>query len=161
MTVKRLALFAASARHLIRSIGLTAALAMALVQPAFSEETVDLVIDFAKILQLKEPIATLIIGNPGIADATIQDDQTIVLTGKAAGMTNLIAINDDGEELANVLVRVASNVRRLTTVFYGSKRQTLSCAPTCEQVISVGDDNEKFETAKTQIESRQAFSGSR
>ena len=160
MTVKRLALFAASARHLIRSIGLTAALAMALVQPAFSEETVDLVIDFAKILQLNEPIATLIIGNPGIADATIQDDRTIVLTGRAAGMTNLIAMDDDGKEIANVLVRVASNVRQLTTVFYGSKRQTLSCAPTCEQVISVGDDDEKFQTAKTQIESRQAFSES-
>ena len=160
MTAQHLAHFADSARRLIRSIGLTVALATALVQPAFSEETVDLVIDFAKILQLNEPIATLIIGNPGIADATIQDDQTIVLTGKAAGMTNLIAMNDDGKELANVLVRVASNVRRLTTVFYGSKRQTLSCAPTCEQVISVGDDDEKFKTAKTQIESRQAFSGS-
>lgn len=160
MTAKRPALFAASARRLIRSIGLTAALAVALVQPAFSEDTVDLVIDFAKVLQLSEPVSTIIIGNPGIADATVQDDQTIVLTGKAAGMTNLIAMNGDGEELANVVVRVASNVRRLTTVFYGSKRQTFSCAPTCEHVISVGDDAEKFETAKTQIESRQAFSGS-
>ena len=160
MTAKRHALFAASARRLIKSIGLAAALAMALVQPAFSEETVDLVIDFAKILKLNEPISTLIIGNPGIADATIQDDQTIILTGKAAGMTNLIIINEDGEELSNMLVRVASNVRRLTTVFYGSKRQTFSCAPTCEQVISVGDDDEKFTTAKSQIESRQEFSGS-
>jgi len=160
MTAKHLAFFAASARRLIGSIGLVAALAAAPVQPAFSEEAVDLVIDFAKIMQLKEPISTLIIGNPGIADATIQDERTIVLTGKAAGMTNLIVMNDDGEELANMLVRVASNVRRLTTVFYGSKRQTLSCAPTCEQVISVGDDSEKFETAKTQIEGRQSFSGS-
>ncbi len=160
MTAKRLADFADSARHLIRSIGLTLALATALVQPAFSEETLDLVIDFAKVLQLSEPISTLIIGNPGIADATIQDDQTIVLTGKAAGMTNLIALNSEGEEIANMLVRVASNVRRLTTVFYGTKRQTLSCAPTCEQVISVGDDKERFETAKSQIEGRQAFSGS-
>ena len=159
MTAKRPALFAASARRLIKSIGLTAALAMALVQPAFSEEAVDLVIDFAKVLKLNEPISTLIIGNPGIADATIQDDQTIVMTGKAAGMTNLIAINDDGVEIANMLVRVASNFRRLTTVFYGSKRQTLSCSPTCEQVISVGDDDEKFQTAKKQIESRQKFSG--
>ncbi len=166
MTAKRLAFFAAYARRLISLIGLTAAMAMALVQPAFSEhfdrsgDTVDLVIDFAKILHLNGPISTLIIGNPGIADATVEDDQTIILTGKAAGMTNLIAINSDGEELANVLVRVASNVRRLTTVFYGSKRQTFSCAPTCEQVISVGDDAEKFDIARQQIKSRQAFSGS-
>lgn len=160
MTAQHFAFLVDSARRLIRSIGLAVAMAIALVQPAFSEETLDLVIDFAKILQLNEPIATIIIGNPGIANATIQDDQTIILTGKAAGMTNLIVLNDNGDELANVLVRVASNVRRLTTVFYGSKRQTFSCAPTCEQVISVGDDKEKFETAKTQIESRQEFSGS-
>ena len=60
MTAKRLALFAASARRLISLIGLTAAMAMALVQPAFSEETVDLVIDFAKVLELDKPISTLI-----------------------------------------------------------------------------------------------------
>ncbi|TDI59473.1 MAG: hypothetical protein E2O93_01280 [Alphaproteobacteria bacterium] len=160
MTANRFALFAASFRRLVRSIGVTTALAAALVQPTFAEETLDLVIDFAKVLKLSEPISTLIIGNPGIADATIQDDQTIILTGKAAGMTNLIALDSEGEEIANMLVRVASNVRRLTTVFYGTKRQTLSCAPTCEQVISVGDDKERFETAKSQIESRQAFSGS-
>jgi Flp pilus assembly secretin CpaC len=160
MTAKRFAHFADSARRLVRSIGIALALATALVQPAFSEETVDLVIDFAKILKLDKPISTLIIGNPGIADAAIQDSQTIILTGKAAGMTNLIAIDENGEEMANLLVRVASNVRRLTTVFYGTKRQTLSCAPTCEQVISVGDDKERFETARTQIESRQQFSGS-
>lgn len=160
MTANRLALFADSARRLVGSIGLALALTTALVQPAFSEETVDLVIDFAKILKLDEPISTLIIGNPGIADAAIQDGQTIILTGKAAGMTNLIAINENGDEIANLLLRVASNVRRLTTVFYGTKRQTLSCAPTCEQVISVGDDKDKFETARSQIESRQKFSGS-
>ena len=160
MTAKRFAHFADSARRLVRSIGLALTLATALVQPAFSEETVDLVIDFAKILKLGEPISTLIIGNPGIADAAIQDGQTIILTGKAAGMTNLIAINENGEEMANLLLRVASNVRRLTTVFYGTKRQTLSCAPTCEQVISVGDEQVRFETAKSQIESRQQFSGS-
>ena len=160
MTAKRLALFAASAHRLISLIGLTAAMAMALVQPAFSEETVDLVIDFATILELDEPISTLIIGNPGIANVTIEDHQTIVLTGKAAGMTNLIALDEDGEEIINALVRVTSNVRRLTTVFYGSKRQTLSCAPTCEQVISVGDDSDKFDTARRQIINRQIFSGS-
>ncbi len=160
MTAKRRALFAASTRRLISLIGLTAAMAMALVQPVFSEETVDLVIDFAKVLELDKPISTLIVGNPGIANVTIEDHQTIVLTGKAAGMTNLIALDEDGEELINALVRVTSNVRRLTTVFYGSKRQTLSCAPTCEQVISVGDDSEIFEIARKQIINRQIFSGS-
>ena len=42
----------------------------------------------------------------------------------------------------NSIVRVSSDIRQLTTVFYGAQRQTFSCAPVCEQVISVGDDND-------------------
>ncbi|HWT30958.1 MAG TPA: pilus assembly protein N-terminal domain-containing protein [Propylenella sp.] len=119
--------------------------------------SLDLTIDFATILKLERPAATLIIGNPGIADASVQDEKTVILTGKTAGSTNLIVLDDKGEEVANLTVRVSSDIRQLTTVFYGSKRQTFSCAPTCEQVISVGDNPDAFETAKTQIENRTLF----
>ena len=101
-------------------------------------------IDFAKILRLDRQAATIVIGNPGIADATVEDEKTIVLTGKAAGTTNLIVLDEEGEEIVNAQVRVSSNVQQLTTVFYGGERQTFSCAPTCEQVILVGDDPGRF-----------------
>ncbi|WP_161141026.1 pilus assembly protein N-terminal domain-containing protein [Propylenella binzhouense] len=124
-------------------------------------DTIDVTIDFAKILKLDKPAATLVIGNPGIADATVGDDKTVVLTGKAAGTTNLIILDDKGQEIANEIVRVSSDVRQLTTVFYGSKRQSFSCSPQCEQVISVGDEKEAFDRAKAQIQGRQEFSGAR
>ena len=54
-------------------------------------------------------------------------------------------------------MRVSSDIRQLTTVFYGSTRQTFSCAPVCEQVISVGDNKDKFETATAQIKTRKDF----
>ena len=119
--------------------------------------SLDLTIDFATILELDRPAATLIIGNPGIADASVQDEQTVILTGKTAGSTNLIVLDQNGEEVANLTVRVSSDIRQLTTVFYGSRRQTFSCAPTCEQVISVGDSPEAFEAAKAQIQNRTQF----
>ena len=119
---------------------------------------VDLTIDFAKIMTLERPAETIVIGNPGIADATVEDDRTIVLTGKTAGATNLIVLDAEGKEIVNVVVRVSSDVRQLTTVFYGSQRQTYSCAPTCEQVISVGDSPDRFKTAKQQIDNRLEFS---
>lgn len=125
---------------------------------ALAAETIDITIDFAKILKLERPAETIVIGNPGIADASVGDDTTIVLTGKAAGTTNMIILDANGEELANAIVQVSSDVRQLTTVFYGSKRQTFSCAPHCEQVISVGDEKEIFENARTQIQGRQEFS---
>ena len=54
-------------------------------------------------------------------------------------------------------VRVSSNVQQLTTIFYGGERQTFSCAPTCEQVISVGDEPTAFTNATSQIQTRQQF----
>ena len=70
-----------------------------------------------------------------------------MLTGKAAGTTNLIVLDENGAEIMNSMLRVSSDIRQLTTVFYGGERQTFSCAPVCEQVISVGDDPTTFENA--------------
>lgn len=120
-------------------------------------EPIDVTIDFAKLMKLTQPAHTVIIGNPGIADATVGDDRTLVLTGKTAGTTNLIVLDQSGGEVMNVVVRVSSDIRQLTTVFYGASRQTFSCAPVCEQVISVGDNKDKFETATSQITTRKDF----
>lgn len=123
-----------------------------------ANEPIDVTIDFAKIVKLPGPAHTIIVGNPGIADASVDDEQTLVLTGKTAGTTNLIVLDAEGSEVVNSVVRVSSDIRQLTTIFYGVTRQTFSCAPVCEQVISVGDDRERFETATSQIQVRRDFS---
>jgi Flp pilus assembly secretin CpaC len=125
--------------------------------PTMADDAIDVTIDFAKMLKIDRPAHTVVVGNPGIADASVSDDETLVLTGKTAGTTNLIVLDVDGEEILNAIVRVSSDSRQLTTVFYGAQRQTFSCAPVCEQVISVGDDPTKFENATTQIQTRQQF----
>jgi Flp pilus assembly secretin CpaC len=142
----------------IRTGACIVALALAsAVGPARAADLIDLTIDFAHVLKLDRPAESLVIGNPGIADATVQDETTIVLTGKAAGTTNLIVLDEKGAEIANSRIRVSSNTQQLTTVFYGGERQTFSCAPTCEQVISVGDSADSFTQATTQIQTRSAF----
>ncbi len=150
-----------SARRFVAAASLALFVALPAQQAAALDDTIEVKIDFAKIVKLERSAGTIVIGNPGIADAAVQDDQTLVLTGKSAGSTNMIVLDSEGSEIANTTIRVSSNVRRLTTVFYGSKRQTLSCAPTCEQVVSVGDAQELFESARTQIEGRQQFSSAK
>jgi Flp pilus assembly secretin CpaC len=125
---------------------------------AAAEDPVDVTIDFAKVLKLSHPAHTIVVGNPGIADASLGDEQTLVLTGKTAGTTNLIVLDEKGAEILNTMVRVSSDIRQLTTVFYGAHRQTFSCAPVCELVISVGDDPQTFTNATTQIQGRKDFS---
>lgn len=121
-------------------------------------DVIDVTIDFAKVVRLDRPAATIVIGNPGIADANVDNEQTLILTGKTAGTTNIIVLDTEGTELVNSTLRVSSDIHELTTVFFGADRQTFSCAPVCEQVISVGDEKQRFENATSQIQSRQELS---
>jgi len=95
-------------------------------------------LDFAKVLTLSGPAQTIIIGNPDIIDATISDERSVVLTGKAAGATNLIALGEGGREIANLVVRVSSGNRQLTTIYHATEPQTYSCIGPCTPVPPVG-----------------------
>jgi Flp pilus assembly secretin CpaC len=130
----------------------------AIGEAAAASEPIDVTIDFAKVMKLGQPAHTIVVGNPGIADASIGDEQTLVLTGKTAGTTNLIVLDESGGEILNSVIRVSSDIRQLTTVFYGAQRQTFSCAPVCELVVSVGDNPTTFNNATTQIQGRKDFS---
>ena len=119
-------------------------------------ETIRVTIDFAKIIKLDQPASTVIVGNSGIVEAAIDDDKTMILTGQAPGSTNIIVMDVDGNEVANVRVVVATDTRELTTVYQGVDRQSYSCQPRCEAVAVIGDDQDAFVSALTQIFGRQS-----
>lgn len=97
-------------------------------------------VNMARILRISAPAATVIIGNPGIADVTIQDPQTLVLTGKSYGQTNMIVLDDSGNPIADTLVNVVQAQADLVTVYLGTARITLACSPVCQPTIMLGDD---------------------
>ncbi|AFL51593.1 hypothetical protein ABIE78_002570 [Sinorhizobium fredii] len=104
-----------------------------------TEGVVKVVVDFARPLILTRPASTVIIGNPAIAQATLSDDKTVILTGKTPGSTNLIVMDADGAEVANIILDVVAAGGRLITVDGGSGRSTYSCTERCDPVQS-GDE---------------------
>lgn len=98
-------------------------------------------VNMARVLRISAPAATVIVGNPGIADVTIQDPMTLILTGKSYGQTNLIVLDSRGEPIADTLVEVVQMQAGVMTVYQGQARTTLACAPTCQPVVMMGDDN--------------------
>jgi len=96
--------------------------------------------NMARILRISAPASTVIIGNPAVADVTIQDPQTLVLTGKSFGQTNLIVLDARGEPIADTLIEVVQEQAGLVTVYMGNQRTSMSCAPVCQPVIMLGDD---------------------
>lgn len=96
--------------------------------------------NMARVLRIDAPAATVIVGNPAVADVTIQDPQTLVLTGKSFGRTNLIILDAAGEPIADTLVEVTQLQSDTLTVFQGDQRTSLACAPQCQPTIALGDD---------------------
>jgi Flp pilus assembly secretin CpaC len=106
-----------------------------------NSEPISVKVNMARILKINAPAATVIIGNPGVADVTIQDPQTLILTGKSYGETNLIILDNRGSAIADTMVSVVQpQGADSVTVYLGQARTTLSCEPICQPTVMLGDD---------------------
>ena len=115
--------------------------------------------DQARIIKLDNPAASVVVGNPFIADITFENDQTVLVFGKGAGVTNLIFMNDAGEAVANYTVSVVGAPGNMVTFSRGASQRTLGCAGRrCDAMLMIGDDAEYFNIVRTQIEDKSALS---
>ena len=139
-----------------RRVRLPAVLALALcaAAPAFAD-SISVNVDEARIMRLPEGVATVVIGNPLIADATLQSGGILVLTGKGFGATNLLALDRTGRVVTNKTVEVVgAKGADLVVVYRGMERESYSCAPVCERRITLGDSPAYFNNALSQSGTR-------
>jgi len=125
---------------------------------ALALETVVVNLDQAKMIRLPERTATIVIGNPLIADASLQAGGMVVLTGKGYGATSFVALDRSGAVLMerNLLVQGPPQ-QEIVIVYRGIERETWSCTPKCEPRITPGDTANFFNTAITQTVTRSAL----
>jgi hypothetical protein len=126
---------------------------------AGAAEVIDVELDQATIVRLPERVATLVIGNPLIADASIQPGGLMVLTGKGYGSTNLVALDRTGAVLMNRSILVTGAKDHVVVVYRGVGRESYSCAPDCERRITLGDSPEFFDASLNQSGSRSSRAG--
>ena len=93
---------------------------------------IEVVMNQAKILKLARPADTIVIGNPLIADASVQDSTTVVLTGKGFGVTNLVILDEKGAPIVDEQVTVSRSTASSVRIYRRSIVQTMSCTPNCE-----------------------------
>ena len=109
--------------------------------------TIAVNVDQAKLVRLPTRVATIVVGNPLIADVTLQNGGIIVVTGKGYGATNFIAMDRGGEVLVDRTIQVEGPTDRLVTVYRGVERETYSCMPVCERRVTLGDEDKYFASA--------------
>ncbi len=128
--------------------------ALVLAAPA-QADTVNVSVDEARIMKMPERVATIIIGNPLIADATLQSGGVLVLTGKGFGSTNMLALDRAGKVVMDTQIQVIGpGSRDLVVVYRGVERESYSCAPECERRLTLGDSAPYFGSILSQSGSR-------
>src|SRR5215472_13690516 len=134
-------------RHRVRICLLAVTAVLAAPEAGLAEPTPDTIavnVDQAKLVRLPAKVATIVVGNPLIADVTLQPGGMVVVTGKGYGATNFIALDRGGEVLVDRQIQVEGPTDRLVTVYRGIERESYSCMPTCQRRVTLGDSDAFF-----------------
>jgi Flp pilus assembly secretin CpaC len=131
-------------------------LTMATTKRARAADTLTVHVDQATITKVPENATTLVIGNPLIADISIQPGGLLVVTGKGFGTTNFMALDRSGAVLSERNIQVVGPEDQVVYVYRGVNRETLSCTPDCEARITLGDSQAFFDQTLAQSANRTA-----
>jgi hypothetical protein len=145
----------------VRRTAQFAAMLIVAVSSAAGAETIVVTMDQAKLTGVPPRTATLVVGNPLIADVTVQaGGNVMVVTGKGYGVTNVIALDPTGRKLNEKLVRVQGPAESVV-VYRGTTRESYICRPDCERRITLGDSPDFFKETLEETSARniRAMSG--
>jgi hypothetical protein len=135
---------------------IAAAVPAAAEPPIPWSEKITVHMDQARLVQLPDRAANVIIGKPLIADVSIQPGGLTVITGKSYGATNMIATDKHGAVLLEKAIEVTGPRDRTLVLYNGSERQTFSCTPECSHRLTLGDSAESFAGTLAEITTRNA-----
>ena len=123
----------------------TSALALAFLytSAAFAAQELIIKTDQTQLINISGNPGAVVIGNPSIADATVHGDK-IFVHGRAYGSTNLIILDQNGNQLASLDITVQLGGENNVALYKAGSRFSYVCAPTCEATLQSGDQVDWF-----------------
>jgi hypothetical protein len=126
--------------------------------PARAAEVIEVVLDQVKIIQLPENAVTLVIGNPLMVDVTmLRGNNKMILTGKAFGQTQIVALDVAGEAIGESLIKVSADDTKNLIVQRGLERESYHCNQRCQLTYALGDASRHMGETAGQIQSRNGI----
>jgi hypothetical protein len=105
---------------------------------ALAAEPLTVFVDKTQLLAISEEPGTVVIGNPAIADVSVNGKQ-IFVHGHAFGDTNLMILDKSGNQIANFDLTVTHNAGNSLALYKAGNRTSYTCAPLCEITMQPGD----------------------
>jgi hypothetical protein len=124
---------------------------------AAAADPLTVILDQAQVVKLPERVATIVVGNPTVADVSVQPGGTLVVTGRGYGATNILALDRGGRLLMEKAVQVLGPSDNMVVVYRGVDRESYSCTPRCERRLVLGDAQPFFDLVTGQIGVRNAL----
>jgi hypothetical protein len=128
-------------RDMLKFSRITAsALALAFFYTSAAIAAQELIIktDQTQLIDVTGNPGAVVIGNPSIADATVHGSK-IFVHGRAYGSTNLIILDQNGNQLASLDITVQQGGVNNLAIFKAGARFSYVCAPNCEPTLQSGD----------------------
>lgn len=130
---------------------LAAILSVAIISRASAAEPIIVRLDEAKVIKVPDRAATIVIGNPMIADLALQPGGLAVITGKSFGATNVLVMDKSGAILNEQNIEVHGPGDPIVVVYRGVDRDTYSCTPHCAPRPTLGDEPKFYNDAMAEI----------
>jgi Pilus formation protein N terminal region len=110
---------------------------------AAAAEGITIESDKTQLITVAVKPGTVVVGNPSIADISINGNQVFV-HGHGYGNTNIIIMDTQGNQLANFDVTVKQSSSNAVTLFRAANRYSMACEPICEYNLQPGDQVDWF-----------------
>ncbi|MGH6977697.1 MAG: pilus assembly protein N-terminal domain-containing protein [Brevundimonas sp.] len=93
-------------------------------------------IDQATRVPLRAPAGSVIVGNPQIADVTVVDSNTLYITGKGYGVTEVVAVDAIGRTVfqRQIIVSDGAGAGRVR-MWRGAQSTEMACGSSCSASV--------------------------
>lgn len=108
-------------------------------------------------LRLSAAAASVVIGNPGIADVAVHNENLLFITGKSFGSTNLLIFDESGKQIYAGDISVITSRENLLAINRAGEVNTYDCAPRCQPTMTLGDDRNFFNDVNRQKQTLEQF----
>lgn len=120
-----------------------ALLALAVLAPApaalAQSRPLSVEVDHVARLNLNGSAASVIVGNPQIADVTVVDAHTLFVSGRAYGVTEIVVLDAAGRSIYQGEVVVSSPSSGQVRVWRGASLTNMACSATCSVSVRGGE----------------------
>lgn len=101
------------------------------LQAVAQDNSLNVQVDESRRIQLRGSAGSIIVGNPQIADVTVVDANTLFVTGKGYGVTEVIAVDQGGRTIFQSQVVVTDGGSGRVRVWRGAAATEMACGASC------------------------------